>query len=139
MAEDPHLNVDVKVCGPAREGGLLPCVTVKGMLVDTGATHSMIPRSALGSTGIQPTGQMSATLADGKKITFDQAMARVCLVAQDGKRAACAEVPIGIVDDGHLATVGASTLAALNAKLNFGRHRGITATGAIIDIPRRTR
>ena len=40
-------------------------------LVDTGATHSMMPASLLARLGITPTRQRTFTMADGRTETYD--------------------------------------------------------------------
>ena len=40
-------------------------------LVDTGATHSMMPASLLDRLGITPTWQRTFTMADGRTETYD--------------------------------------------------------------------
>ena len=40
-------------------------------LVDTGATHTMMPASLLRRLGVTPTRQRTFTMADGRKETYD--------------------------------------------------------------------
>ena len=131
--DDPHIMADVKVCGLKQAADkTVSCVRAGRVLVDTGATHSMIPRAMLAKIGVQPTSKMRATLADGRQVDFDQARARICLVDDSGKQAVCAVVPVGVTDDGHMVTVGASALRALKARVEFGKDAGVTATGQIL-------
>ena len=49
------------------------------VLVDTGATLSVLPRPLLESLGIEPTGQVTLRLGDGRRIRRDVADVRVRL------------------------------------------------------------
>ena len=133
MTHDHHIFVSVDVCGVKKAAdSTVECTKLKSVLVDSGATHSMIPRAILAKIGVEPTSKMRATLADGRQVDFDQARARICLMDDSGKKAVCAVVPVGVIDDGHVVTVGASALRALKARVEFGKDAGVTATGQIL-------
>ena len=59
-------RIEISVAG--LDGGNPVTVTA---LVDTGATHSMMPASLLNRLGITPTRQRTFTMADGRKETYD--------------------------------------------------------------------
>ena len=46
-------------------------------LVDTGATDSLVPRSCVEATGVDPEGQRVYETADGREIRLDFAIARI--------------------------------------------------------------
>jgi len=136
---DPHINVNIKVCGTKSRRGKLQCVGRANVLVDSGATHSMIPRGMLDAVGIASSGQMNASLADGKSVEYQTAKARVCMMGDgpDAGKGVCANVIVGVVDGEHIATVGASTLHALKVKMEFGARRSIVGSGEVIESDRK--
>lgn len=52
-------------------------------LVDTGATHSLMPRSALERLGVQVEGQVDSELADGTVRVFDYGFVRLKFMGQE--------------------------------------------------------
>lgn len=52
------------------------------MLVDTGATNSVVPRPILGAIGVVPEGKKTHELADGTKVQMDVATARIELMGE---------------------------------------------------------
>ena len=58
------------------DGGNPAAVTA---LVDTGATHSMMPASLLRRLGVTPTRQRTFTMADGRKETYDIGAAMISI------------------------------------------------------------
>lgn len=66
-----HLDVSIKVPGTRGAG-------YDGrFLVDTGATDSMAPASALRLAGIHPVGSNSYELADGSRVEYDFGIAQI--------------------------------------------------------------
>ncbi len=76
-------------------------------LVDTGAIHTMIPRSVLEQVGIQPERQREFTLANGSKITRSMGAAMVRL---NGDQTAT-DVVFG--ESGDAALLGVVTLESM--------------------------
>jgi clan AA aspartic protease len=66
-----HLQVSVKVPGTSAQG------YVADFLVDTGATDSMAPASALRRAGISPVGTRTYELADGTRIDCEFGLAHI--------------------------------------------------------------
>lgn len=67
----PHVNV--RITNPADPNGFWEGL----FLVDTGATDSLAPRSALESIGLKPKGRRVYELADGSKIRLDMTTADI--------------------------------------------------------------
>lgn len=80
-------------------------VTIEA-IVDTGASYSMFPRRTLEQLGIRPIDQDEFTLADGRKVRRDVAVASVRL---DGRVRPTVCV---VGDDGTQPLLGAITLEA---------------------------
>lgn len=87
------------------------------MLVDTGATFSVIPRKLAGALGIRrPRRSVRVRLADGRRVRLG---ADVAIVEIDG-RTAPATILVGKVDEPIL---GVEALEALGLAVDPGRKR----------------
>jgi clan AA aspartic protease len=75
--------------------------------VDTGATLSWIPRTALESVGATPVSRLPFSLADGRRL--EREIAGVILTI-DGRRA---PLPVAFGEQGEEAVLGATALEAL--------------------------
>ena len=67
-------RMDIGVAG--LDGGNPAAVSA---LVDTGATHSMMPASLLRRLGVTPTRQRTFTMADGRQETYDIGAAMISI------------------------------------------------------------
>ena len=66
-------HVTVTICNPAE-----PDRAWEGFfLVDTGATDSLVPRPYLEAIGLEPKGQRSCELADGREIKLDSMVGQI--------------------------------------------------------------
>ena len=96
-------EVSVKMSSPAA-----PDRTVDlSLLVDTGATLSWIPRTALERIGAAPISRLPFSLADGRRLERDIASV---MLAIDGRRA---PVPVAFGEQGEEAVLGATALETL--------------------------
>jgi predicted aspartyl protease len=82
------------------------------MLVDSGATYSVVPESTLRRLGIQPLTEQVFRLANGEKITRRKGVA----VYRYGERVGGAEVIFG--EEGDASLCGVFTLEALGLALD---------------------
>jgi len=66
-----HVDVSIKIPGVVE-----PTFT-DAFLVDTGATDSMVPGSALAAIGIKRVGRESYEMADGSRVEYDFGLAQI--------------------------------------------------------------
>jgi clan AA aspartic protease len=83
-----------------------------GLLVDTGATLSWIPRATLESIGIQPVARRRFLLADGRRIERDTGVAILTL---DG---VVVGVTVAFAEAGEGSVLGATALEALGVAVD---------------------
>ena len=81
-------------------------------LVDSGATYSVVPATALSRLGIQPIGEKTFRLANGARISRKKGVA----LFRYGDRVGGSDVIFGEETDAHL--LGAFTLASLGLGLD---------------------
>ena len=96
--------LEVKVGLGRIEGGDLTPLTA---MVDTGAAHSMMPKSVLSQVNIAPLETQSFVLADGRKVDYGYGMARFAI---GGRERPC---PVIFGPEGNY-LIGASTLEIFN-------------------------
>ncbi len=96
--------LEVKVGLGRIEGGDLTPLTA---MVDTGAAHSMMPKSVLSQVNIAPLETQSFVLADGRKVDYGYGMARFAI---EGRERPC---PVIFGPEGNY-LIGASTLEIFN-------------------------
>lgn len=81
-------------------------------LIDSGAIHSVVPRSTLKELGIKPFKKTSFILANGSKVERDVGGAHFMYKNSEGV------APVIFGEDGDSALLGATTLEALELALN---------------------
>ena len=94
------IRVDIEVRNPSNG----EAVGLRGVLVDTGATYTMLPSSVLGELGVRPLATETFELADGSVV--DYPCGRVTIALDRGPEATC-KVIFGPARRG---LVGANTL-----------------------------
>ena len=103
-----------------------------GVLVDSGATFTMLPRSILESLGVRPQDKAPFELADGRSVEFDVGEASVRI----GRR--IRTTLIIFADNGVQPLLGAYTLEAFLLAVDRVNERLVPVSGLLKHSARRT-
>jgi clan AA aspartic protease len=116
-----HIRQDVEITGTKK-------ATVR-MLVDTGATFSVIPKALAGAIGVKPSRHsMRVTLADGRRVRCAAALVSYRI----GRREAPGPILIGDVS---LPLLGVETLEALGLAADPRRSRLVPTRSYTVRVP----
>ena len=113
---DPHLRVPLSVCTTDRKAA--DCRDFDAALVDTGATHTTIGKEAADRLSLRPAKTVQVSLGDGRRVSATITKARVCVGTGRGDEVVCREAPVAVLDGATQPVIGASTLAALDARID---------------------
>ena len=94
-------------------------------LVDTGATHTLLPRGVLGQLGIVPGERVSFDLADERTVEYEVGEARLRL---DGRERTTVVV---LGPEGATPLLGATTLELFNSAVDTMRRTLIPVPGLL--------
>lgn len=101
-----HIVVDAKVHGTRGE------IALPGLLIDTGATYTVLPREALDEVGaIKVPGKIKIELGDGRAQEADVYAVRIEIAGREGPAFA-------ITFEGAKSVIGIQTLESLGLKVN---------------------
>ena len=113
-------TVDVQVFGPRGPG-----VVVVQALVDTGATHTLLPSNLLVDLGIDPTERVPFQLADERTVEYEVGEARIRL---DGRERTTIVV---FGPDDAMPLLGATTLELFNMAVDPMRRSLVPVPGLL--------
>jgi clan AA aspartic protease len=94
-------------------------------LVDTGATHTLIPQSVLRDLGVEPIDRIAFQLADDRTVQYDVGQARLRL---DGKERI---ILVVFGDDNASPLLGATTLEVFNLAVDPIQRRLVPVPGLL--------
>jgi len=113
-------TVRVEVAGPAADR-----FVATEALVDTGATHTLLPRKFLRDLHIEPIDRIPFQLADERTVEYEIGEARIRF---DGRQRTTVVV---FGDDDAMPLVGATTLGLFNLAVDPIRRRLVPAPGLL--------
>ncbi|MBI4336856.1 MAG: clan AA aspartic protease [Chloroflexi bacterium] len=99
-------------------------ITVEA-LVDTGATHTVVPRDVLAALGVEPIERVVFSLADERAVEYEIGEARVRL---DGRERTTVVV---FGEEGAMPLLGATTLELFNMAVDPVRRRPVPVPGPL--------
>ena len=110
---------------PLQVGGAANQFALLDALVDTGATHTLVPRPVLAAVGVEPLENASFQLPDGRTVEYQVGEARLRLLGHDRTSL----VVFGPDDATPL--LGSATLALFNLVPDAGQQHLVPAPGVL--------